>query len=83
MLAISGFDCRDAYFYRKRETPWLYAAVYASNQEPLPAHASWHDLADRNLVNDSIKNSLNSYGHARLEDLIVTWLDKDFYKISD
>lgn len=83
MLAISGFDCRDAYFYRKKETPWLYAAVYASNQEPLPAHASWHDLADRNLVNDSIKQSLNSYGYARLEDLVVTWLDKDFYKITD
>ena len=83
MLAISGFDCRDAYFYRKKNTPWLYAAVYASEHEPLPARATWYDLAERNLINDSLINSVNRYGHARLEDLIVTWLDKDFYKITD
>lgn len=83
MLAISGFDCRDAYFYRKRNSPWLYAAVYASEHEPLTQQATWHDLVERNLVNDSIINSVNRHGHARLEDLVVTWLDKDYYKITD
>ena len=83
MLAISGFDCRDAYFYRKRNTPWLYAAVYASGHDPLTQQATWYDLAERNLVNDSVINSVNRYGHARLEDLVVTWLDKDYYKITD
>jgi len=83
MLAISGFDCRDAYFYRKRGTPWLYAAVYASEHEPLTQQATWYDLAERNLVNDSIINSVNQHGYARLEDLVVTWLDKDYYKITD
>jgi SAM-dependent methyltransferase len=82
MLAVSGFDCRDAYFYRKKNSPWLYAAVYASTYGPLPG-ASWYDLADRNLINDSIINSVNSYGYARLEDTLVVWLDKDFYKISN
>lgn len=83
MLAVSGFDCRDAYFYRQPQSPWLSAAVYASEHEPIGTHASWHDLADRKLINDSVINSLNKYGYARLEDLVVTWLDKDFYQITN
>jgi SAM-dependent methyltransferase len=83
MLAISGFDCRDAYFYREKNTPWLYAAVYATEHEPLPKHATWHDLAERRLVNDTVINSINKYGYARLEDVIVQWLDKDNYLITD
>lgn len=83
MLAISGFDCRDAYFYRRKESPWLYAAVYATGHEPLTQQATWYDLADRNLINDSMINSVNRCGYARLEDLVVTWLDKDYYKITD
>lgn len=81
MLAICGFDCRDAYFYRKADSPWLYAAVYASPHEPLTKTASWYDLADRGLINDSLINSVNKRGYARLDDLVVTWLDKDFYQI--
>lgn len=81
ILAVSGFDCRDAYFYRKENSPWLYAAVYASEHGPLPESATWYDLAERNLVNDSIINSVNRYGYARMEDLVVSWLDKDFYQV--
>ena len=83
MLAISGFDCRDAYFYRETNTPWLYAAVYATDHEPLPKHATWHDLAERRLINDTVINSVNRYGYARLEDIVVHWLDKDNYLIRD
>ena len=83
MLAISGFDCRDAYFYRKQNTPWLYAAVYASQHAPLTEHATWYDLAERNLISDSLIASVNQYGYARLDDLVITWLDKDFYKITN
>ena len=83
MLAISGFDCRDAYFYRKENTPWLYTAVYASAHDALPEHASWFELADRGLINDSFINSLNRYGYVKLEDLVVTWLDKNLYQITN
>jgi len=83
MLAITGFDCRDAYFYRKKDSPWLYAAVYASPHRSLTQTATWYELADLKLINDSLIDSVNKYGHARLEDLVVTWLDKDFYKITD
>lgn len=83
MLAVSGFDCRDAYFYRKRGSPWLYAAVYATGIEPMSPTTSWYDLADRGLLNDSMVNSVNRHGFVKLEDLVVTWLDKDYYLITD
>lgn len=83
MLGVTGFDCRDAYFYRKKDSPWLYAAVYASEHQPMDQSASWYDLADRGLVNDSLLTSINKHGYAKLDDLVVTWLDKDYYKITD
>jgi len=83
MLAISGFDCRDAYFYRKENTPWLYAGVYASDSDPILEHASWYDLADRKLINDSIIHSLDRYGYARLDDVVVSWFDKNLYQITN
>lgn len=83
LLASSGFDCRDAYFYRKQESPWLYAAVYASPHGPIGKHATWYDLAERNLVNDFLIDSVNKHGHAKLDDLVVAWLDKSYYQIKD
>ena len=83
MLAVSGFDCRDAYFYRKENTPWLYVGVYASEHDPLPGSATWYDLADRKLINDTVINSVNKYGYARLEDLVVSWFDKNLYQITN
>jgi SAM-dependent methyltransferase len=82
MLAASGFDCRDAYFYRENNTPWLYIAVYAADVV-IPENPSWYNLADLNLLNDSMIKSLNKYGHVRLENLVFQWLDRNFYQISN
>jgi hypothetical protein len=83
MLAVSGFDCRDAYFYRKENSPWLYIGVYAGEHGPLTQDATWYDLADRNLINDSVINSVSKYGYARLEDVVVSWFDKNLYQITN
>jgi SAM-dependent methyltransferase len=83
ILAISGFDTKDAFFYREPDTPWLYAAVYASEYGPLTQQATWHDLAERNLVNESVVASISKHGYARLDDVVVRWLDKDYYQISN
>lgn len=83
MLAISGFDTRDAFFYRDPDSPWLYAAVYASSDGPLSRNTTWEELAERYLVNDSVVDSVNKYGYARLEDVVVRWLDKDYYQITN
>ncbi len=83
MLAVSGFDCKDAYFYRKLNSPWLYAAVYASQHEPLGVDASWYDLAERELVSDSLIASVEKYGYAKMQDIVVSWLDKNYYVMTN
>jgi SAM-dependent methyltransferase len=83
LLAISGFDCNDAYFYRKENSPWLYAAVYASEHDPMPDHTSWYELAEKKLINDYVVASVNNHGHARLDDVVVRWLDRGLYQITN
>lgn len=80
MLAVNGFDCRDAYFYKNAETDWIYLAVYKAESPMDPATTSWFDLADKQLLHPSVVDSLNRYGHVRQEDIVYPWLDKDFYR---
>jgi len=81
MLALVGFDVNDAYFYRKENTPWLYAAVYATDRLPLPITTTWTELAELNLVNSSVRESINRYNYPKLNEVVVTWLDKSFYQL--
>lgn len=84
MLAVNGFDCRDAYFYKKENDMWLYIAVYKSEILPMnPQETTWHDLIDCGLVNESVAACINTYGYVRQEEIITTWLDKDYYKIKE
>jgi hypothetical protein len=84
MLAVNGFDCRDAYFYKKENDMWLYTATYKTNIEPMdPQTTTWHDLIELKLVNESIENCINTYGYVRQEEIITTWLDKDFHRIKE
>jgi SAM-dependent methyltransferase len=80
MLAVNGFDCRDAYFYKNAQTDWIYLAVYKSMEPMNPSSTSWFDLDDKNLLHPSVVASLNTYGHVRQEDIVYPWLDKDFYR---
>ena len=80
MLAVNGFDCRDAYFYKNTEDPWLYAAVYKTDIAPMdPKTTTWYDLADKNLLNDNVLECLHRYGHVRQDEILTTWLTKDFH----
>ena len=80
MLAVNGFDCRDAYFLKEENDPWLYAAVYKSNIAPMdPKTTSWYDLADAGLLNDSVVDCVNRFGYVKQEEIITAWLDKDFH----
>jgi trans-aconitate methyltransferase len=84
MLAVNGFDCRDAYFLKNKDDPWLHACVYKSNIPPMdPTKTSWYDLADKQLINDSMINSLNKYGYMRQEDIYYVWLDRDWHLVED
>jgi hypothetical protein len=57
---------------------WIHFAVYKSQDPMDPASTSWFDLADRGLISDSAMKSLNKFGHVRQEELLFTWLDKDW-----
>lgn len=82
MLAVNGFDCRDAYFYKEENSQWLYAVTYKSDINPMkPSETSWHNLIENNLVNNSVADSINKYGYVNQDDIITAWLDKDFYRI--
>lgn len=78
MLAVSGFDCRDAYIYMAPNYGWIHFCVYKSSAPLDPVSTTWFDLADKNLISDSAMASLNKYGHVRQEELMFTWLDKDW-----
>jgi SAM-dependent methyltransferase len=82
-LAVNGFDCRDGYFLKQANDPWINVVVY-KNQPPLDYNnTSWWDLAENNLLPDSVIASLERYGHVRQEDLLVRWLDKEYYQVKD
>lgn len=78
MLAVNGFDCRDCYIWMDTNNAWMHFAVYKSMDPMDPVTTSWFDLADKNLINNSVMDSLNKYGHVRQEELIFTWLDRDW-----
>lgn len=78
MLAVSGFDCNDAYFYRSNG--WIYAAVYKTREPFDHKTTTLYDLAEAGMLNSNAETSINTYGYLRQEDLIYPWLDKDFYQ---
>lgn len=84
MLAVNGFDCRDAYFYKEENDMWLYVATYKSDIAPMNPHTTrWHDLIDLNLVNESVANCINTYGYVKQEEIITAWLDKDYHRMKE
>lgn len=84
MLAVNGFDCRDAYFYKDINDMWLHIAVYKSDVVPMnPQTTTWHDLVDAELVNESVKNCIEKFGFVKQEEILTTWLNKDYYRIRE
>ena len=82
MLAVNGFDCRDAYLLKKFQDPWIQMAVYKSNIPPMdPATTTWNDLINTGLLHHSIVDSINSNGHLKQEEIVMPWLDKELYFI--
>jgi len=82
MLAVNGFDCRDAYLLKKFNDPWVQIAVYKSDIEPMdPKTTTWFDLADKNLLHPSVVQSITKSGFLKQEEIIMPWLDKENYYI--
>lgn len=84
MLAVNGFDCKDAYFQKAEGDPWINLVVYKSSVEPMdPAKTSWYDLADAGLLHNTVLNSINKYGYVDQADLGFSWLNRSWRHIKD
>lgn len=80
MLAVNGFDCKDAYLLKQFNDEWIHMAVYKSDIPPMEPNATtWYDLIDAGLLHPTVVNSINTYGYLRQEDLLYPWLDKENY----
>lgn len=76
-LAVTGWDCRDGYFKKSADDPWIYVAVYNTGNKPRdPKTTRWYDLADAKVLPDSAVASVKRWGYLRQEDLVLQWLDK-------
>lgn len=82
MLAVNGFDCRDAYLRKQFNHTWIDVAVYKSDIEPMnPATTTWFELIDTGLLHPTVENSIIKHGHLRQEDIVYPWLDRENYYI--
>lgn len=80
MLAVNGFDCSDGQMMKQPNDPWLHCIAYKSDVEPMdPVTTSWYHLAERGLLPDSAVESIKKWGYLRQEELVTTWLDKQYY----
>lgn len=80
MLAVNGFDCRDAYLLKRYNDTWIHMAVYKSDHAPMdPRTTTWFDLAEKNLLHPSLVQCLERYGHIQQEEIVMPWLDKENY----
>jgi len=80
MLAVNGFDCRDAYLLKRFQEPWIHLSVYKSDVAPMdPNTTTWFDLIDAGLLHPSIVNSINANGYLKQEEIVMPWLDKELY----
>ena len=84
MLPVNGFDCKDSYFYKAKNHPWIHAVVYKSDIPPMdPTTTRWYDLIDKGLLHESVVSSIMKHGYLRQEDIVLPWLDRNFYFIQD
>ena len=81
MLAVNGWDCRDAFFKKERDIPWIYAVAYKQPDFKKLDYktTTWFDLAELGLLPDSAVASLNQWNFVRFQDLKLEWLNKRVY----
>ena len=82
MLAVNGFDCKDAYMLKQFNDPYIHLAVYKSDIKPMnPKTTSWMDLIETGLLHTTVMSSIFANGHLRQEDIMYPWLDRENYYI--
>jgi hypothetical protein len=83
MLAVNGFDCRDAYFYKDINDMWLHVAVYKSDIIPMDPQTTPGTILLTQVSKRKRKQCIERYGYVKQEAILTTWLDKDYYRIQE
>jgi len=81
MLAVNGFDCRDAYLLKQKNDPWVRMAVYKAEEPMDPVTTTFETLIEHKLLHPSIIDSIMKHGEIRQEDIIMPWLDRGNYLV--
>lgn len=76
-LSVTGWDCRNGFFRKTANDPWIQAVVYKSASQPLGPRARWYDIADAGLLPESAEKGINRRGYLAQQDLILPWIDKN------
>jgi len=77
VLAVTGWDCSQAFFHRQPGDPWLTVVVRRGDHVIAdPRAARWYDLCDQGLLPESAVASIRRHGYLRQQDLVLPWIDK-------
>jgi SAM-dependent methyltransferase len=83
MLAVNGWDCRNGFFLKHPQDPWIHAIVYKSEHAPMdPRTTSWHTLSEMKLLPVSADKSIYAHDDLRQQDLILPWIDHSLADLS-
>jgi SAM-dependent methyltransferase len=78
VLAVSGFDCRNGYFLKNPEDPWLHAIIYRGQHQAFdPRSTSWYDLSMAGVLPESAVMGIKKHGYLRQRDLVLPWIDRN------
>ena len=84
MLAVNGFDCRDGFFYKPTNEPWLHAVVNKGNRAPRdPRSTRWINLVEDNLLPRTVADSVHRWGYVKQQDLVLPWLDRSLHAMRE
>ena len=77
LLALNGFDCKDAYFKKEAYEDLIEVIVYKA-REPIWG-SSWYELDEMGLLSDNMSEVVNKIGFLSDNGLVTTWLDGNVY----
>jgi SAM-dependent methyltransferase len=78
LLAIAGFDVKDAYFRKPKFVDGIDCVVY-KNSEPLDKSTTWGDLVDKDLLSASARDVVLAKNYLSDQGLLTQWLNGEVF----
>jgi len=78
LLALNGFDCKDAYFKKQPYEDTIEVITYKI-QEPVDYTTSWYELDELELLSENMSDIINRIGYLTDNGLVTTWADGEVF----